>query len=137
MELNWLAVILALVAGMAVAMAWYSKGPLADAWQRLTGILPEQSKQASRRNLVQLVTANALTALRLAVANGIASAALGNDSVCVWLALLVGLAAWLTLSASTMLQHTAFELKPPQLTLVNAAYQLALFLSMALVIGLV
>lgn len=41
-----------------------------------------------------------------------------------------------TLSASTLLQHNAFELKPAKLTLINTAYQLALFLAMSLAIGL-
>ncbi len=44
--------------------------------------------------------------------------------------------AWLAFSATTLLQHNAFELKPPKLTLINSSYQLVLFLAMALVIGL-
>jgi Protein of unknown function (DUF1761) len=54
----------------------------------------------------------------------------------VWLALLVGAAAWLASSATTLLQHNAFELKPPRLTIINSAYQLTLFLALALAIGL-
>jgi hypothetical protein len=54
----------------------------------------------------------------------------------VWPALVVGLVAWATLSATTLLQHNAFELKPRALTFLNNAYQLVLFLAMALVIGL-
>ena len=61
--------------------------------------------------------------------------ATGNGSL--WLALLVGFGAWLTFSASTLLQHNAFELKPARLTVLNSAYQLVLFLGMALTIGLV
>jgi hypothetical protein len=60
----------------------------------------------------------------------------GGDDDSVWPALIVGLVAWATLSATTLLQHNAFELKPPKLTFLNNAYQLVLFLAMALVIGL-
>ncbi|MBM7789025.1 DUF1761 domain-containing protein [Tenggerimyces flavus] len=133
MGINWLATVLAFVAGMVVAYAWYSKYGFGIVWWKLTGITPEQSKQASRRNVVQLAVANGVTAIGLAAGIGIASAATDNDSV--WLALLVGLVAWVAFSASTLLQHNAFELKPPKLTVINSGYQLVLFLGMALVIG--
>ncbi|MEU9808681.1 DUF1761 domain-containing protein [Mycobacterium sp. NPDC050853] len=133
MEINWLAAAPALVVGMAVAAAWYSKIGFGLVWWKLTGITPEQSKKASRRNMVQLLVANGVTAVGLAAGIGIAAAAFGDDSV--WLALFVGSVAWLTFSATTLLQHNAFELKPPKLTLLNSGYQLVLFLSMALVIG--
>jgi hypothetical protein len=45
-------------------------------------------------------------------------------------------AAWLAFSATTLLQHNAFELKPPRLTVINSAYQLTLFIAMTLAIGL-
>jgi hypothetical protein len=133
MEINWLGTVLAIIVGMAVAMVWYGKAFL-TAWWKLTGITPEQSKKASGRNMVQLVIANGVTAAGLAVGIAIASAARDNDSV--WLALLVGLVAWFAFSATTLLQHNAFELKPPKLTVINSSYQLVLFLAMALVIGL-
>ena len=134
MEINWLATVLAIVVGMVVAGLWYSKKGFGIVWWKLTGIAPEDSKKASRRNMVQLLIANSVTAVGLAVSIGIASAATDDDSV--WLALLVGLVAWLAFSATTLLQHNAFELKPPKLTLINCSYQLVLFLAMALVIGL-
>jgi hypothetical protein len=131
--INWLAVLLAFGVGMAVAFVWYAK-VFADLWAQLAGVDPAELKKAGRRNMVQLLIANGLSAIGLAFGIAIAAEAAGDDSV--WLALLVGFAAWLTLSASTLLQHNAFELKPAKLTLLNNAYQLVLFLAMALVIGL-
>ena len=32
MEIGWIGALLAFVAGMIVAMVWYSKGAIADAW---------------------------------------------------------------------------------------------------------
>lgn len=133
MQMNWLGVVIATVAGMAVAGVWYGKF-FATSWSSLTGITPEQSKASSRRNMVELLLANAVTAVGLAVAVEVTFAATGVRSV--WLALLVGAAVWLTFSATTVLQHNAFELKPPRLTVINSAYQLALFLAMTLAIGL-
>lgn len=132
MQINWLGVVLALVAGMVVAGVWYGKLFVAI-WWNLTGITPEQSKAASRRNMIQLLIANAVTAIGLAAGVAVTASATGIHSV--WLALVVGFAAWLTFSATTLLQHNAFELKPPKLTVINTAYQLVLFLAMSFVIG--
>ena len=134
MHLNWLGVVVATVAGMAVAGIWYGK-LFVTAWSNLTGITAERSKAASRQNMAQLLLANTVTALGLAVAVEVTFCATGGRSV--WLAIVVGAVAWLAFSATTLLQHNAFELKPPRLTIINNAYQLALFLTMALVIGLV
>ncbi|WP_254661166.1 MULTISPECIES: DUF1761 domain-containing protein [Gordonia] len=134
MEISWIGVLLAFVAGMVVAMAWYSRGAIADAWEGLTGITPEKNRPVRTRNLVLLAVSNAATTFGLAFAVGLTSAATGNDSV--WLAVVVGFVAWLTLSASTLIQHNSFEQKPLKLTIINAGYQLALFLAITLVLGL-
>ena len=134
MEINWLGVVFAFIAGMAVAFAWYQEGILGTHWQRLVSNPPERSRAARTRNMIQLLVANGLTAIGLAFGIGIAAAATGGGSV--WMALLVGFTAWLTFSATTLLQHNAFELKPAKLTAINTGYQLALFLAMSLVIGL-
>ena len=134
MQIDWPGVAVAIVAGMAVAFVWYQKGPIADAWERLTGVNPARSRPARTRNMTQLLLAVTVTACGLGAAVSMARSATGDESV--GMALLVGFVAWLTLSASTLLQHNAFELKPAKLTLINTAYQLALFLAMSLAIGL-
>ncbi|MEO8828791.1 DUF1761 family protein [Lapillicoccus sp.] len=97
MEIDWLGAVLAVVAGMVVAGVWYGK-VFVSLWWQLTGITPAQSKNASRRNMVQLLIANSVTAVGLAVGIGTASAATKDGSV--WMALLVGLVAWSTFSAT-------------------------------------
>lgn len=82
MDINWIGVLAAFVAGVVVAFLWYQKGPIADAWERLTGVTPERSRPVRARNMTQLAIANAVTAT---------AAATGNGSV--WLALLAGLIA--------------------------------------------
>lgn len=134
MQINWFGVVLALIAGMVVAFIWYQRGFIANAWERLTGVTPELSRTARARNMTQLLVANGVTALGLSAVISAVTTAAGDDSV--WLALLVGFAAWLAFSATTLLQHNAFELKPARLTVINAGYQLALFLTMSAVIGL-
>lgn len=134
MEINWLDAALAFLAGMVVAFIWYQKGPIANAWERHTGVTPDLSRPARTRNMTQLAIANLVTAVGLTICISLASTATGNESV--GMAMLVGLGAWLAFSASTLLQHNAFELKPPMLTIINTGYQLVMFLAMAVVIGL-
>ncbi len=134
MQINWFGVVFAFIAGMIVAFLWYQRGFIANAWEQLTGVTPELSRPARTRNMIQLLAANGVTALGLSAVISAVTTATGGDSV--WLALLVGFAAWLTFSATTLLQHNAFELKPAKLTVINTGYQLALFLTMSAVIGL-
>lgn len=134
LEINWLATVLATVVGMIVAGTWYSKA-FGDAWRQLTGITKKDSKKAGNTPMLIVLAANVVTALVLTVTISITAAFFENSSL--WLALLVGFTMWLAFSATTLLTHNAFEQKPGKLTLINNGYQLALFLSMALVIGLV
>ena len=53
------------------------------------------------------------------------------------LGLVAGAFAGLTFSVTTLVQHNGFEKKSPRLTLINAGYQLMLFVVMGLVLGLV
>lgn len=136
MELNWPVAVAATAAatavGMAIAGVWYGKAFLTP-WQTLTGVDPEQSQEFRGRNMALLLISNATTAIGLAVGIKIVWAAAGHESL--WPALLVGAGAWFTFSATTLVQHNSFELKPAKLTLLNNTYQLVLFLAMALVIG--
>lgn len=134
MELDWLGIVIATAVGMAVAGAWYGK-VFTTLWSTLTGVAAEDSAKASRRNMALLLLANSVTAVGLAAGIEVASMAAGSGSL--WLALLVGSVAWLAFSATTLLQHNAFELKSARLTVLNSSYQLVLFLGMALTIGLV
>ncbi|MDQ0729164.1 magnesium-transporting ATPase (P-type) [Microbacterium sp. W4I20] len=134
MGINWLSVVLAIVVGMIVAFVWYQKGPIASAWEKLTGVTPERIKPVRVRSMVQLFITVIIMALGLAVVIQLAAEATGDDSV--WAALLVGLVMWVAFSASTLVQHNAFELKPAKLTIINTGYQLVLFLAMSLVLGL-
>ncbi len=134
-DIDWWAVVAASMAGMVIAFVWYSDwGVFGRVWRRLTGVTPEDSKGAGAAPMVVLVVSIVVTAVALAAGYSIASQALDRDSV--WLAPAVGVIAWLGFSASTLVQHNSFELKPPRLTLINCAYQLVLFAGMALVIGL-
>ena len=90
MQIDWPGVAVAIVAGMAVAFVWYQKGPIADAWERLTGVTPARSRPARTRNMTQLLLAVTVTACGLGAAVSMARSATGDESV--GMALLVGFA---------------------------------------------
>lgn len=133
-EINWLAVIVATFIGTAIAGIWYQEPVFGKAWRKATGVTPKQSKQAGNTPMVVLVLANFVTALALAGLIYVSAHSFKDYSV--GFALLNGAAAGLALSATTLVVHNGFELKPKKLTLINASYQLAIFLCMALVISL-
>ncbi|HEX8762131.1 MAG TPA: DUF1761 domain-containing protein [Candidatus Saccharimonadales bacterium] len=133
-EINWLAVAVATFIGTAIAGIWYQEAVFGKAWRKATGVTPKQSKQAGNSPMGVLLLVNFVTAVALAILVYISSHFFGNHSV--GFALLNGAAAGLALSATTLIVHNGFELKPKKLTFINVAYQLAIFLAMTLVIGL-
>lgn len=134
-EINWLAVVLATVIGMVTAGTWYTDWAFGKVWRQLTGVTEKDSQKAGNTPMILVLIANIITAVVLAAAISISAAFFESSSV--WLALLVGFAMWLAFSATTLITHNAFERKPAKLTAINNGFQLVLFLSMALVIGVV
>ncbi|GAA1604902.1 MULTISPECIES: DUF1761 domain-containing protein [Kribbella] len=135
LSINWWAVVVSIVAGMAIAWLWYSDwGLLGPTWRKLTGVTKEKSAKGGNSPFAILALSIIATGVTLAVACSIAEGFFGDDSV--WLALAVGVVAWLGFSLSTLAQHNGFEQKPARLTAINSAYQLVLFLGMATPIGL-
>jgi Protein of unknown function (DUF1761) len=133
MSISWLAVAVATVVGMAIAQAWYGWVFL-GVWRELTGVTEEDSKRAGKRPLAVLVASILVTAVVLAAGCSLASGFFASDPL--WLDLAVGFVTSLGFSLTTLVQHNAFEQKPARLTVINSAYQLTLFLGMALAIGL-
>jgi hypothetical protein len=132
-HINWFAVLLATVASLILAKAWYSEKAFGGAWRGLTGVTPGNSKKAGKKPMVITLFANIVTVLAFATMIYVSSIFFKNTSV--WHALLIGSMAWLAFSATTLMTHNAFEQKRQRLTLINGGYQLVLFLIIAFIIG--
>lgn len=134
MTISWLAVFAATVVGMVIAFIWYSDwGLVGETWRKLTGVTKEVSAGAGKGPMVVLVVSVVLTAIGLAAIDSLAAGFFDSDSP--WLGVAVGAAAWAGFSVSTLAQHNGFEMKPMRLTVINCAYQLALFVGMGLTVG--
>ncbi|MEU4810536.1 DUF1761 domain-containing protein [Nocardia fluminea] len=135
LSISWPAVVIAIAVGTAIAWIWYSDwGLVGGVWRKLTGVSKEDSERGGKGPFVVLVASIVVTALTLAAASSVTSGFFDIDSF--WAAVAVALVAWLGFSLSTLAQHNGFEQKPGQLTVINSAYQLVLFLGMAVPIGL-
>lgn len=133
MHINWLAVMVSVVASMVLAKTWFTPKTFGKPWRRYTGITPADSKKAGKGPIVLTLFANVITVIVLAMLMSICATFFQINSVL--LALVVGFVAWLAFSATTLATHNAFEQKPQKLTLINNGYQLALFLITALIIS--
>lgn len=133
-DINWLAVAIATFIGTAIAGIWYQEPVFGKAWRKATGVTPKQSRQAGNAPMVILLLVNLVTAIALACLVQIC--AYFFDDYSVPFAVLNGAVAALALSATTLIVHNGFELKPKRLTLINATYQLVIFMAMTLIIGL-
>lgn len=135
-DFNWLTVLIATIAGMIVAIVWYSDwGLFAKAWEKQTNVTGKMLREAQGiKPMIILLVANFITAVTLTFAISIAAAYFNDDSA--WLALAIGLVLSLGLSVTTLLQHNMFEMKSLKLTFINSGYQIALFLAISLVVGI-
>ena len=133
LDINWLAVALATVASMIVAGVWYQDFAFGLPWKKMTKIDAKRAEKAGNTPMVVVLVVNLFTAIVLAAAISIVATHFGNSSV--WLALATSVVIWLAFSATTLLTHNMFEQKPLKLTAINNGYQLAMFIVMALIIG--
>jgi len=127
---NWLAVLAATLAGTAVAALWYTK-LVGRAWSIITGI----TTQSNNKTFILLLISNFITAAGLNFIVGISKTYYHGNTV--QACLTAGFITWVAFSAATLVQHNAFEQKPSELTLINTLYQLALYMIMAIVIGII
>lgn len=134
LDINWLGVALATVASMIVAGVWYQDFAFGVPWKKLTKIDAKRAEKAGNTPMVVVLVVNFFTAAVLTAAISVVATHFDNSSV--WLALATGVVIWLAFSATTLLTHNMFEQKPLKLTTINNGYQLAMFVIMALIIGM-
>lgn len=128
-QYNFLAVLLAAVAGFGLGAVWYSKLLFAEAWMKETGITMESYKLMNVPKVMGL--AFALTLLAAAVF----SLFLGPKPN-FFFALGAGISAGLCWVTASMGIHYLFEGKSLKLFLINGGYSTAMFTIFGIVLGL-
>ncbi|HEX6416637.1 MAG TPA: DUF1761 domain-containing protein [Candidatus Saccharimonadales bacterium] len=134
-EINWLAVTIATILSLVLARTWYRDRLFGSSWRKITGITPKDSQKAGMKPMAITLVANIITVITMAVV--LSAYADYSDDNSVASALLIGFIMWLAFSATTLATHNAFEQKREKLTAINNGYQLALFLVVSGIIGLI
>lgn len=123
--INWLAVVLAGVAAMAIGGLWYGL-LLARSWQRAAGVTDEQLK----RGAPLAYGVSLLLALVMAIV--LAPFIAGSGVV---FGLFAGLAVGLGWVAASLGMITLFERRPFSYWVVNAGYAIVSYTAMGAIIG--
>ncbi len=135
-DINWLAVLLATVASMALGMAWYTI--LGNQWMAALGktreeLMPE-GKNASMPFVIagvcQLVMAYVMLLLTRSIMDTSAV------DIQVWDAVLVGAHMWFGFVLTSTLLNHAYQGQKMSLTIIDTGYLLGVLLVQGVVIGL-
>ena len=133
-EVNYIAVVLAMFSSMVVGSVWYARSVFGNTWIKLAKI--DMKKQGAPVWVPIAVTAvvSLVTAYVLAHVVFLSHKFFGNSflqdslSTAFWL--------WLGLTAARFVTHDAFEGRPWKLTLLNVSHEFVTLMVMALIIGM-
>lgn len=131
-DVNWIAVLVATIASMALGMAWYMI--LSKQWMAATG----KSEEALRGNrpaaepfivatICQLVMAYFLAALTPLLMGG---------ELTIYGGILVGAHMWLGFIVTSMLLNHRYQNMSPKLTFIDGGYLLGVVIVQGVVLGL-
>ncbi|MBT2532000.1 DUF1761 domain-containing protein [Arthrobacter sp. ISL-48] len=130
-QINWLAVLLAFIANMAIGFVWYMPAVLGGRWMAAIGKTEEDLKNIGGGAgiwLPMMATA-ALTAVLLAVL--ISKLGLDNALAGGWFALVLGL----VFRAGGHVIHNGFAGRPAAVTLIDSGHDLVAMTAAGAIIG--
>jgi hypothetical protein len=132
-QVNYLAVLLALVVAMVVGSVWYSRSVFGNMWIKLAKIDMKKDGGSAFKPIAITIVVTFITAYVLAhvayLSNQYFHHSFLQDtlSTAFWL--------WLGLNASRIITHDAFEGRPMKLTALTIGHEFVTLMLMALVIG--
>jgi hypothetical protein len=134
-QVNFLAVVLAMLSSMVVGTVWYARGVFGNTWIKLAKIDMSKGKQSDVwKPIVLTAVVSLITAYVLAHVTYLAHRFFGNSYLSD--ALQTAFWLWLGLTAARFVTHDAFEGRPVKLTLLNQGNEFVTLMLMGLVIGL-
>jgi len=126
---NWLAVIVAAVAGIIVGFIWYAPPVFGRRWARASGIELPQPGEVQPMTYVGAVVTAVVTAYVLAVLIGGLGAATLVDGV------IVGVVVWLGFVATWLASGVFFERRSTEWWAINAGQAVVSLALMGAIIG--
>jgi hypothetical protein len=130
-QINWLAVLLAFIASMAIGFVWYMPAVLGNRWMAAIGKTEEDLKNISGGAgiWVPMMVTAALTAILLAVL--ITKLGLDNAVAGGWFALVLAL----VFRAGGHVIHNGFAGRPAAVTLIDSGHDLVAMTVAGAIIG--
>lgn len=132
-EVNWLAVVLAMLSTMVVGTVWYSKSVFGRKWMKLVGLKEQDVSKGAGKAIAITLVVSLITAYVLAHVTYLSNQFFGNSFI--QDALSTAFWVWLGFTAARMITHDAFENRPTELTVMNVAHEFVTFMVMGLIIG--
>lgn len=132
-QVNYLAVIAAMVSSMVVGTIWYAKPVFGKEWMKLVGLDDKKASNGAGKAIAVTVVVSLVTAYVLAHVTFLSNAFFKNSflmdavTTAFWL--------WLGLTAARFITHDAFEQRPVKLTAMNVAHEFVTLLLMGVIIG--
>jgi hypothetical protein len=134
-EVNFLAVIAAMISSMVVGSIWYAQSVFGREWIKLAKIDMKKDRDSVWRPIAITMVVSLITAYVLAHVAYLSNQFFGNSflqdslSTAFWM--------WLGFTAARFITHDAFEDRPPKLTLINISHEAVTIMLMGLIIGLI
>lgn len=133
-QINYLAVFLAMVSSMVVGAVWYSKSVFGTTWAKLVKLSDKDMVAGAPRAMGITVVVSLITAFVLAHMSFIAHSFYGNSFL--YDAMLTAFWLWLGFTAARIVTHDVFEQRQTKLTVLSVTHELITLEVMALIIGL-
>jgi hypothetical protein len=133
-QVNYLAVVLAMLSSMAVGMIWYARPVFGNPWMKLAKVDPSKPGTPVWQPIAITAVVSLITAYVLAHVAYLSNFFFANSflqdsiSTAFWL--------WLGLTAARFITHDAFEGRPLKLTAINLGNEFVTIMVMGLIIGL-
>lgn len=133
-EVNYWAVLVAVLSSLVVGSVWYSQGVFGKAWIRLAKIDMKKDTGSAVKPIAITIIVSLITAYVLAHVAYLSNHFFHNSflqdslSTAFWL--------WLGLTAARIITHDVFEGRPHKLTLLTVSHEFVTIMLMGLIIGL-
>ncbi|MEW1976531.1 DUF1761 domain-containing protein [Microbacterium profundi] len=132
-EINYWAVLLAMISSMIVGSVWYTPKVFGTRWAKLANVDMTGSAKSAVWPIVTTVIVSFVTAWVLAGASAIAWHFYEGSFFVA--AVVTAILLWAGFTAARFITHDAFEGRPTALTTMNIAHELVTVVIMAVLIG--
>ena len=132
-EINYWAVLLAMISSMIVGSVWYTPKVFGTRWAKLANVYMTGSAKNAVWPIVTTVIVSFVTAWVLAGASAIAWHFYEGSFFVA--AVVTAILLWAGFTAARFIAHDAFEGRPTALTTMNIAHELVTVVIMAVLIG--